>query len=74
MRAVQKIDDPAEHGLVLLRQGIANRVGQIDGRCARSDGALHRLAQEIDITAAGVFGGEFNFRATLAPDYLQNPC
>ena len=63
---VQILDDSAEHGPIFLRHGIPDRIGQIDGRGARIDGAPHCLAQEIDVGAAGVLSGKLNFRAPLA--------
>ena len=65
-RAVQGLDHAAEHGRVFLGYGVADSVRQIDDGRARLHGGADGLAQEIDVGAAGVFGGKFNFRAALA--------
>ncbi len=41
----------------------ADRVGNIQGCGARLDHRLHHFAQEIDIGAASVFGGELDILA-----------
>ncbi len=53
----------AKHLRVFGRGGIANRVRQIDDRGARFNRGKNDFAKEVDIRAAGVFGGELHFLA-----------
>ena len=55
-----------EHRRVFRRNAVANRVGQIQDCRACVRGDLDGAAEEIQIASARVFGGKFNFRATVA--------
>ena len=46
----------AEHGAVLVRRGVADRVGQVDGGGAGLDGRLDAAAEIVDRRARGVHG------------------
>ena len=52
--------DVAEHLRVVLREAVADRVGQVQGGCAGLDRNLANLAQEIAIGAGGVLGRELD--------------
>ena len=55
----------AKHFAVVVRSRISNRVRQIDDRCAGFNRRQNNLAKIVDIRAAGVFGGKFDFVAVL---------
>jgi len=47
----------AEHGPIIPQAWHTRRIGQIDGRGARNDGAPHWLAQEIDVVRLASLSG-----------------
>jgi len=57
--AAEPLDEPA----VLLGQGVADGVGDVDHRSARLVHALHHLAQERVVAAGGILRGELHVGA-----------
>ena len=51
---------------VLVRNGVADRVRNVDGACAGVDGSLDDAAEEIDLRAAGVLAGKLHVGAQTA--------
>src|SRR5580658_10400810 len=66
LRIAEVFADAGEHRAVFFGHGIANRVGEIQRGGSRVDRYAANLAQEVDVRAAGVFGGEFHFADVLA--------
>ena len=55
----------ADQSAEMLGQRVADGVGHVDRRRAGRDHLLEDAAQEIDVGAAGVFGGKFNVVACI---------
>ena len=51
---------------VLVRNGVADRVRNVDGACPGVDGSLDDAAEEIDLRAAGVLAGKLHVGAQAA--------
>ena len=58
-------DDRLDQRLHLTGRGVAHGVGQVDDRRAVADGHVHHLAEEVDVAAGRVLGGELDVRAVL---------
>ena len=54
------VEDHAEHGGVLLREAVADGVGEVERGGAGLDGDLADLDEEVGVGAGGVFGGELD--------------
>ena len=55
-----------DHGVELVRRGVADGVGQVDDRGAGVDDRLGHAAEEVEVRAEGVLGAELHFRALVA--------
>ena len=67
-RATHEVHDALRQRAELGRDRVADRVGDVDGRCARLDDRLVDLEQVVDVGARGVFGTELDLR--VAPELL----
>ena len=56
---LERANDPG----VLLRRGVADGVWNVDGGCAGFDGGLHHVAEEVELSAGGIFGAELDVGA-----------
>src|ERR1051326_1335673 len=56
--ALYSLPDCTDYRRELVRDGVADRVRDVDGRRAGIDGGLHELAEKIKIGAGGVFRRE----------------
>src|SRR5712692_9279673 len=66
-RVAEILAHGAEHRGVLLRNGVAHRVGQIEDCGAGAKCGIARLAKKFGIAAAGIFGGKLHFGDAPAP-------
>ena len=60
------LEQLADHVGVLMRNGVADSVRDIDRTCAGVDGRLDDAAQEIDFRTPGVFAGKLHIGAEVA--------
>ena len=58
--------DVEEHLRVVLRDAVADGVGQVEGGGAGLDGDLADFDEEVAVGAGGVFGGELDVVAVAA--------
>ena len=59
------LQDAADEGLELVRDGVAHGVGDVDGGSAGVDALLHQLVDVVGVGAGSIHGGELHVGAVL---------
>ena len=68
--------DAAEQRVILVRRGVAHRVGDVDRRRAGPDRGLDAAAEEVELGARGVLRRPFDVLDVVARagDRMRSPC